>query len=207
VRLGRWLSEHAARLPIGRRPPSPLLAATRLIVLDVDVTGINVRHDYAKGIAVLPIDSGAFRLQDLSYCPLPLPRQTPLPDEAWRERYRELVELIADSPVLTYNTRFVKHMIKRTAKVDNLPLPFGRWIDLASAIYGAFGSEMNELHSLLRWQARMKIKEVKEHHAVSDVFGMAQMLQTLLAYCEDVGIRTLDDLVKAQNARVWLRGP
>jgi formyltetrahydrofolate synthetase len=81
---------------------------------------------------------------------------------------------IGDRPVLTYNARFVRHMIKHAAKSHGLPLPLGLWIDIASAI--------------------------------ADVFALAQMLQTLLAYCKDVGIATLDDLERAPNARVWLHG-
>ena len=80
-----------------------------------------------------------------------------------------MIDDIADAPVLTYNARFVKHMMQR-------------------------------------WQERMKIRVVQQHAATADVVALAQMLQTLLAYCEDVGITTLNDLERAQNARVWLRG-
>lgn len=206
MRLGTWLREQATRLPGAGKPLSPLLAETRLIVLDVDVTGIDPRKDYATGVAMLVIDHGEFSLDRLSYCPIAPPDRPAAKNCAWRDDYRALVDSIADSPVLTYNARFVKHMIKQAAQVHDLPLPYGVWIDIASALYGAFGNASNEIESMRRWQERMKTKVVKQHAATADVYALAQTLQSLLAYCKDVGIVTLDDLRRAQNARVWLRG-
>lgn len=204
MKLGHWLREQAGRLPGGRPAASPALSECRLVVLDVDVTGIDPRKDYATGIALLTVEHGEFRLADLEYCPLGA-HDAASPDD-WRADYRDLVDAIADQPVLTYNARFVRHMIKRAAQRSQLPLPYANWIDIASALHGAFGAESNEIESMQRWQTRMKIKTVQAHAATADVFALAQMLQTFLAYCEDVGIATLDDLRRAQNARSWLRG-
>lgn len=205
MRLGTWLREQATRLPGAGRPPSPRLAETRLIVLDVDVTGIDPRKDYATGVAMLVIDHGEFSLDRLRYCPIAPPTGSPTQNAAWRDDYRALVDSIADSPVLTYNARFVKHMIKQAAQVHDLPLPYGVWIDIAAVLYGAFGNTGNEVEAMRRWQERIKTKAVQMHSATADVYVLAQTLQALLAYCEDVGITTLDDLRRAQNARVLLR--
>lgn len=201
MRLGRWLSERAPFLSGNRRPPSPSLAETRLIVLDVDVTGINLRRDYATGVAILEIKAGTFSLGDLTHCSI-----APPDDADWAGRFRAMVDFIGDSPVLTYNARFVKHMIKHAARRHALPLPLGLWIDIGAALYGTVGKESNEIEAMARWQERMKIAASHEHSAVADVFALAQMVQTLIAYCEDLGISTLDDLRRAQNARVWLKG-
>lgn len=205
MRLGTWLREQATRLPGASKPPSPLLSETRLIVLDVDVTGIDPHRDYATGVAMLVIEHGEFCLDSLSYCPIAPPGRPPTKNTDWRDDYRALVDSIAGSPVLTYNARFVKHMIKRAAKVHDLPLPYGVWIDIAAALYGAFGNASNEIESMRRWQERMKTKTVQKHAATADVYALAQTLQALLAYCEDVGITTLDDLRRTQHTRVGWR--
>lgn len=202
MRLFRWIGTLLARLPGVRKPPSPLLGETRLIVLDVDVTGVVADKDYAKGIAMLVVEHGEFSLDEMVYCPI-APPDGPNGAGDWREKYRALVARIAVTPVITYNPRFVEHMIKQAAQVHGLPVPVARWVDMADALYGAVTGS-NEIESMQQWQERMNIAVTKQHAAVVDVFAMAQMLQTLLAHGDEVGIRTLDDLMQAQDRRVWL---
>ena len=205
--LGHWLRERGLPFMLGEREPPISLAEARVIVLDVDVTGVNIRSDRATGIAVLPVEAGRFSIADLSWFPLapaddPTDKLTP----AWREQYRALIDTLATSPIVTYNARFVRHMIKRTAAMYDLRLPFGRWIDLAAILSGAIGKEMGEVISMQRWQERLNVVSVAGHSAAGDVFAMAQLLEVALAYCADRGIATLDELIAEQKARVWLRG-
>jgi DNA polymerase III alpha subunit (gram-positive type) len=185
----------------------PLLAEMSFTVLDVDVTGVDLRRDYAIGIAMLEVRGGRFRLADIVYCPLASSAgRTGKPDPAWREGYRVLVDAVATATVVTYNTRFVRHMIKCTADIHRLPLPYGCWVDLAAVLNGAIGREMGEVASLSRWEKRLMVDVAEGHSAVRDVFAMAQLLEIALAVAEDRDIPTLDSLLAEHRSRVWLRG-
>lgn len=200
--LVAWLRDGIARLVENRKPF--ILGESDSAILDIDVSGVDVRRDRTTGIAVLPVAGNAFRLADLAYCRLP-PHGESGPAE-WRECYRHLVDVLGDRPVVTFNPNFVRYMLERTLAALDLPLPRGEWIDLGLALQGAFGKEMGQVESLQSWQRRLEVASVREHAAVADVFAMAQMFEMLLARCEEAGLRTLDDLTRAQKSQAWLRG-
>lgn len=199
--LGAWLRGGWTRM--AGRPAPFILGESRLTVLDIDVTGIDAHRDRALGIAVLPLAGSAFRPAELAYCRLPA---TPAPGAAGRACYQALLDAVGDDPVITFNPAFVRHMLERTLVALELPLPRCRWVDLGLMLEGAFGREAAQADSLQAWQQRLGLTSIREHAAVADVFAMAQMFQMLLAYCEEAGLRTLGDLLRAQKSRAWLRG-
>jgi DNA polymerase-3 subunit epsilon len=201
MRIGRWVTENVPFMQGQRRASSPRLSESRLIVLDVDVTGVNLRRDYATGIAILEVKEGTFSLSDLRYCPLNNELDSDL-----GTRYRAMLDFIGSAPIFAYNARFVKHMIKHAASLYKLPVPLGLWIDIRGAVHSSVGREPSEIESVARWQERMNIARPADHSAVADVFATAQMLQTLIAYCDEMGIATVDDLQRAQKAYAWLKG-
>jgi len=200
-----WLRAAIARL-VGNRE-SFILGESDCVILDIDVSGVDVRRDRSTGIAVLPVAGNAFRLADLAYCRLPPTGADGERGPAeWRECYQRLVDFLGDRPVVTFNPNFVRYMLERTLAALDLPLPRGEWIDLGLALQGAFGKEMGQVESLHSWQRRLEVASVHEHAAVADVFAMAQMFEILLVRCEEAGLRTLADLRRAQKSQAWLRG-
>lgn len=207
MRLGSWLRQRALPFGTARIGDSPLLLEARFIVLDVDVTGVDIRKDRAIGMAMLPMERGCFRIADIAWCPLAPPAGDAQEGKlSWREQYLALVAAAAASTVVTYNTRFVRRMIKYAAEANNLPLPFGHWIDLRTILEGAIGREVSDVFSLQDWQERTGIDIVAGYSATADVFAMAQLLEVAFAYGEDRGITTLDGLIGEQKSRAWLRG-
>ena len=205
--LADWLRKPALFFGLGSDSAPLPLSETRFIVLDVDVTGVDIRKDKATGIAILPVEGGRCRIADMNWIPLAQPDGSPAPlNSSWREQYRAMVDSAAANPIVTYNTRFVRRMIKCSAVLHDLPLPGGRWVDLAAIMGGAVGSEMGEVTSLKYWQEQMGVAALGGHSAAGDVFAMAQLLEIALAYCEDREIVTLDGLIAEQKARTWLRG-
>jgi DNA polymerase III epsilon subunit-like protein len=178
----------------------------RFVALDVDVTGTSLRRDRVTGIAALPVTAAMLRLADLRYCALPTtPAASTQPSSDWRSRYLSLREMVVGSPVVTYNPDFVRGMIARTCSVNRLPAIEGDWIDLV-AIAGVVDAEVTELTSMEYWLEEMKTGGSRPHDATYDVFAMAQMLQAVLAYCEEAGIETAESLARNHDARTWLRG-
>jgi DNA polymerase III alpha subunit (gram-positive type) len=111
---------------------------------------------------------------------------------------------MASSVVVTINPNFIQHMLALTADRFQLPPPVGTWLDLSAAA-GVIGGDGVTATSLGHWQEKMKTGGRHEHDAIYDVFAMAQLLQALLAYAEDSGIETLDDLRRNQSAESWMR--
>jgi hypothetical protein len=52
----------------------------------------------------------------------------------------------------------------------------------------------------------MDIDIYEGYSAVADVFAMAQLLEIAIAYCEDLGIVTLGQVISQSTSRSWLRG-
>jgi hypothetical protein len=198
MKLETWLRNKISRLT--GAPDTFILGESRVTVLDVDLSGLDARHDQATGIAILPIAGAGFRLGDLMYCPLP---------QQGRDGgacYRTLLDALGHDPAITFNPAFVRHMLARTLTAQGLPLPQHQWLDLGQALEGAFGKEMGQVASMQAWQQRLKVAPMREHAATADVFTMAQMFQILLARCEEMELRTLDELMQAQKNETWLRG-
>jgi DNA polymerase III epsilon subunit-like protein len=196
-----WLPGRSSRPGPGRKLPS--LADMRFVVVDIDVTGTDVRRDRVTGIAALPLEGGKFRLADLAYCDLP---DGHAPDRAERLRdFAALRQRIADSPVVTYNARFVRRMIAHACSELGAPALDGEWIDLASAT-AVVAEEEAELASVDYWLDRMKAGGRWPHDAAFDVFAMAQLLEVVIAYAGDFGVESVESLARAQKARAWLRG-
>jgi hypothetical protein len=205
--LGAWLRQWALPFNADNIDSSPLLSEARFIVLDVDVTGVDIRKDRATGMAMLPLERGRFRIADIAWFPFrPSAHRTEASESLRHDQYLSLVAAAAANTVVTYNTRFVRRMIKHAADANDLPLPFGHWVDLRTILEGTIGREIGEVLSLQDWQERTGMDIVDGYSATADVFAMAQLLEIAFAYCEDRGITTLDGLIGEQKSRTWLRG-
>jgi DNA polymerase III alpha subunit (gram-positive type) len=193
----------------GRRragSPAQRLAEMRFVVLDIDVTGISLRRDRVTGIAALPVTAATFRLSDLRYCALAnLPGASVQAGSDWRSNYTSLRNMVTGSSIVTYNPDFVMQMISRTCRVVGLPAIDGDWIDLVS-MAGVVDAAASELTTMGYWLEKMKSGGWRPHDATYDVVTMAQMLQAILAYCDEAGIETAESLARNEDAQVWLRG-
>jgi DNA polymerase III alpha subunit (gram-positive type) len=177
----------------------------RFSVLDIDVTGTDMRRDRVRGIAMLPLDKGKLAITDLRYCAFPDPGWIKDADDSdWRAEYQALRAAVSDTPIVTYNPGFVRKMIHAACRANNVPLLDGEWLDVTVAA-AVMGSEENELTTLDHWLKNMQAGGRWPHDASYDVFAMAQLLQALLSYAEDLGIDTMDALTRNQSARAWLR--
>lgn len=197
-----WLRSRLGRpAPAVRRP----LGELEFALIDADLTGTDRRTDRVLGIAVLPLAEGSFRLGDLRYCRFPA-GDAPSAAEAaaLRSSYDELMGGLENRIVVTYNPHFVAWMLAQAAARLHLPEPPGDWLDIA-VIARLIGTDGNEATSMPHWLQKMQAGGRGGHDAVYDVFAMAQLLQAVLAYAEDLGIETLDDLLRNQAAEDWMR--
>lgn len=198
--LGSWWHDKVAILGQQSDSTTIRLAESRFLLLDIDVTGLEIGRDRPKGIATLPFREGTFRIADIVYFDLTAAEHGGESGGiVLQEAHRDLVDTMAGQTVVTYNPRFVRHMISQTASFGGLAQGGDRWIDLRTLLIGVFGTDMGDMPSMKRWQHRLNIDEVSEHSAICDVASMAQLLQVVLAYCEDLGFVTLEQLMEAKT--------
>jgi DNA polymerase III alpha subunit (gram-positive type) len=195
-----WLGRGASR-----RQPESRLSELRFAVLDIDVTGTDVRRDRVRGIAMLPVESGSFRIADLSYCAIPEP-----PNAAGREAiqadYTALKVSVGEAPIVTYNPAFVRRMLEAACRANGLPVFDAQWIDIA-AVAALVRDEERPLTDMEHWLERMQSGGRRPHEASYDVFVMAQLLIAVLACAEETGIDSMKSLMRNQTAHAWLRKP
>lgn len=205
--LGLWWREKITHFNEQSGSNSTHLAESQFLLLDIDITGLNVQQDYAKGIATLPLRGRAFCISDIRYVDLVVPKHSgSIGNANLLDQHDDLADIMAGQMVVTYNPRFVGQMIARTASISYLAQAGSRWIDLRSLLTGVFGTGMGDIPTMGRWQQRLNIDAVSEHSAVGDVVSMAQLLQVVLAYCEDMNIMTLEQLMESKMSSDWLRG-
>lgn len=203
--LKKWLRTRLGQPAAGAAGAVRPLSELAFAVLDVDLSGTDRQADDVLGVAVLPVTEGAFRLADLRYCRFPTRHQeaaVAAPD--LQRDYAGVLDLLANRTILTYNPRFVAWMLTESARRLGLPAPPGDWLDIASAA-AVVGFDGVDATSMAYWLRKMKTGGRQEHDAVYDVFALAQLLQGVLAYADEMGIETLADLVRNQKARDWMR--
>lgn len=203
--LSNWIRQRLGLAPRLSGKGDLLLGELEFVLVDIDLTGIDVNHDVVTGLAALPVNNGVFRPTDLHYCPFLSPANEDLGGQPkCLQSYQAISELLADRVVFTLNPNFVQHMLAKTLRRSGLALPPGTWLDLSAAA-GVVGSDSVPVTTLPYWQKRMHSGGRYRYDATYDVFAMAHWLQALLSYVEDTGIETLADLMRNQRAENWLR--
>lgn len=202
MKVGSWIRRKLTQAPQGE---ASLLSELDFVLVDVDLTGTDIKADAVVGFAALPLIGGRFRLDDLRYCRFPVAADRGADNSSETgAAWQAMIDLLAGRTVFTINPRFVNHMLRQTTALFKLPPPAGDWLDLSAAA-AVVGSDEATVTAVSHWQQKMKTGGRQAHDAVYDVFAMAQLLQALLAYAENLGIATIGDLLRNQSAETWLR--
>ncbi|MDK9723271.1 MAG: hypothetical protein OEL88_00170 [Sterolibacteriaceae bacterium MAG5] len=202
--LAAWLRDGLARFSAA--VPPFILGETPALILDVDITGVDAQRDRVTGIALLPVSGTRFRLADLDYLQLPPADGAPADPADFGRQFDRLLAATGDVPIIVFNVNFVRHMLDRTLGALGLPRLGGRWLDVRAMLEGVYGKEMGQVESLASWQQRLGVPVLAEHSAVADVFATAQLFAILVGRCEELDLRTMDDVMDAEKSRRWLRG-
>lgn len=177
----------------------------RFAVLDIDVTGTDVRRDRLRGIAVLPVEAAGFRIADLRYWPVP--EASGKHDASrWREDFDALKVSIGEAPIVTYNPDFVRRVLARTCLESALAPLDGEWLDVVN-LAALAGREESALTDIDYWLERMRTGGRWPHDASFDVFAMAQFLAAAVSCMEEAGIPDMASLIRSQKTRAWMRRP
>jgi DNA polymerase-3 subunit epsilon len=228
--LGRLLGRDAAltdaqreRLAAWRALPEPDLAArpadARLVVVDVEATGLDLRRDRLIAIGAIAMERLRIDLGQSFYVVLRQAEASSTDNilvhgiggTAQREgvpaadALLDFLDFAGKAPLVAYHAGFDEGMIRRAMDAQ-LGERFRRvWIDLACVAPDALPAEARKRKALDDWLALYGIPVFSRHDAVADALATGQLLQAVHAAALAAGLDTLAKLRWDPEAARWAR--
>jgi DNA polymerase-3 subunit epsilon len=181
----------------------------RYVVVDVETTGINVKTDRLCAIGALAVVDGQIDFKDAFH--LVLEPAAPADDPAGTsgaggrrtfDRRTDLLPALCRQGTTACLQRSVCCRDDRTyaGRVPRyrLGLP---WIDLAWVMPDLFRDVEHTERGLDAWLNHFAIASIRRHHAVSDAYATAQLLQITIASGARKGFTTPASLLELEKAR------
>jgi DNA polymerase-3 subunit epsilon len=209
ARLGAWRA---------RRPPDlgHPHARTRYVVVDVETTGLDMRHDHLLAVGAVGVKGGRIGISDAWSVVL---RQAHASAEAnilihgiggeaqlagsdpvWS--LIEFLEWAGKAPFVAFRAEFDRAMLERGMKdLFGIPISF-TWIDLAFLLPALFRGR--DCDSLDDWTAHFGLEAGARHDAVADAFATAQLFLIALHEADALGMGSPGQLLAMQKAQRWL---
>lgn len=221
-RQPRLEPEHENALAAYRAAAAPggntAVAALRLVVVDVETSGLDPTQDRLLAIGAVGLDRCLIRLQDSFEIIL---RQEVASDHgnilvhgidgttqrSGLEHPDALTRFLAftgKAPLVGFHSDFDRIAINRAMRSALGAVPVNAWIDLAVAAPVLYPEHAGTAHSLDEWTRLFGIDNPARHNALSDALATAQLLQVVLARASRSGECRLEDLTAASTDRRWL---
>lgn len=198
---------------------------TRYVVVDVELTGPDLRRDTLIAIGALAVVEGCIAPADAFAVTL---RQEMASNagnilihgigagaqHAGTEPAEALLaflEYVGKAPLIAYHAFLDKAMIERAIST-NLGFSWrGPWIDLAWVLPELFSEKIDRKATLDEWLAVFAIETIQRHNALSDAFATAKLLQIALRHAALAGAWTAQQLEELELHRRrrfgWLTSP
>jgi DNA polymerase-3 subunit epsilon len=212
--LKQWLRRKkrggidTANLPnpktIGKQP----LMTSRLIVLDLETTGLNPAKDQVIAIGAVAINNNGIPLGDQFDLILRRPeldiRSTVLihgiGPEALTDGHEtedallNLLDWMNGDPILAYHSAFDQKFLEKTLRAE---LGYGEnhiWLDVAELMPTFFPSANRQGKGLDNWADTFGLHASARHHAAADAMVTAELTLIALNKAAQQGIHTLAQL-------------
>lgn len=197
-----------APAPLDDRP----LEQQRLVVLDLETSGLDMRRDVVLSIGAVVIDQGGIDLGEQFECTLLRPDQevseavlihgiSPSELEAGcdpAEALLEFMEFVGDSPILAFHAGFDQRMLARALKISlgyKLRHPF---IDVAEMAPMLCPDNRPKRNGLDDWTKHFRLQVLQRHHASADALVTAEIALILFSRARRQGLNS----TKAINQRL-----
>jgi DNA polymerase III subunit epsilon len=205
-----WLARESLSKPIGE---------SRIVVVDTETSGLDVRHDRLLSIGACVIEAGRIPIAESFYREVRqerasgeanilihgIGREAQLAGEAEADALSALLEFARKSPMAAFNAPF-DHAFLSQAMRDHLGVNFRPvWLDLSELPKAMYPADAANLKTLDEWLERFAIVHPARHHALADAYCTAQLLLAMMAKAERDGYRSLGGLAKAQKNYQWQR--
>ncbi len=212
------------RLETWRARPEPGLSddfrATRLVVVDVETTGLDLARDRLIAIGACAVENGQVVMADSFEIVLRQDKTSTkdnilihgIGGEAQRdglepaEALLRFLDFLGKSPLVAFHVTFDQTMIKKAVK-EYLGFEFKHpWLDLAYVMPGLLPEYARRYRALDDWSGHFRINNFARHSALADALATAQLFLCALPLAEakrSTCYRNLQDLEKAQRWISW----
>ena len=201
-----------------RKGAATELARDRLVVVDVESSGLNLVRDRLIAIGAVALEGGRIVLSD-SFETV-LRQETTSPRENIlihgiggtaqatgappQEALLDFLTYLRGDPLVAFHVTFDETMIKRAMK-QFLGLDFRHdWLDLAYVAPALDPEAANTCRALDDWLNRFGIVNPARHNAMADSACTAQLFQILLEKAHRQGIYRYAELQSLEKARRWV---
>ena len=219
--LDRRLAERLESWRRLRRPdPDESLTGHRLVVVDVETTGLDPHRDRLISIGAVAVREGLVRLDECFECVLRQDSpsavenilvhriggeaQTGGQDPA--EALIDFLLFAGKDPLVGFHADFDRVLIERaTGSVLGVE-PDALWMDLAQLAPALFPTRASRDNTLDDWLRLFAIENPSRHAALSDAVATAQLLLPVLSAARGQRISSCGGLVKLEKGYRWLSG-
>ncbi|MAZ06442.1 MAG: DNA polymerase III subunit epsilon [Halomonas sp.] len=205
---GKIGSHDPDNLPHPKSPGEQLLSDCRLIVLDLETTGLNAAKDEVIAIGAVAIRGGIIHLSDQFDLILRRPeldiRETVLihgigPEALTQGQETEdallyLLEWMNGDPILAYNSAFDQKFLERTLRAQIGYTLSHAWMDVADLMPAFFPNARTGGKGLDHWADYFGLEVTERHHAASDALATAELTLVALNKARKEGVKTLKGL-------------
>jgi DNA polymerase-3 subunit epsilon len=192
--------------------------AQRLVVVDVESTGLNLHLDRLIAIGALEVSGGValvgqgFEVVLQQAAPSSVDNilihgidgATQTAGTAPADALLEFLAYAGNAPLVAYHAEFDRTMINRAAREYLGSSVANRWIDLAwlaPALYPELAAGRRALDD---WTEAFGIDNSQRHNAVADACATAQLFLVLLARARNQGATRVRDLLQLEKDQRWL---
>jgi len=217
----RVATKLAAYRSRARPDPDAALAAQRVVVVDVEASGLDPFRDRLISIGAVAVQRGLVRLDDSFDTVL---RQETASDDRnilvhgiggsaqllGRDPASGLIDFLGfagKTPLIAFHADFDRILIERTTGATLHMKPDNAWFDLALLAPALFPDHERTVRTLDGWLNLFGIQNHDRHDALADALATAQLLLVVLAAAGRQGLATWADLARLQKDRRWLGAP
>lgn len=213
-RLKQWIERlrkpeghnpRSGNMPAPKVPGNQLLSDCRMIVLDLETTGLNQAKDEVIAIGAVAIQNNAIKLSDQFDLVLRRPEldisETVLihgigPEALTRGHETEdallyLLEWMDGDPVLAYHSAFDQGFLEKALRKTLGYTRKHTWFDVADLMPAFFPEAKPNGHGLDAWADHFGLENSARHHAAADALATAELTLIAINQAEKKKSRTL----------------
>jgi DNA polymerase-3 subunit epsilon len=194
------------------------LATDRIVVVDVETSGLSLSDDYLLAIGAVAIHGGRIAIADTFDVLLRqevasdtanilvhgiggTAQRTGLPPE---EALLAFLEYLDGAPLFAFHVFFDESMLRKACK-KFLGIEFRHaWADLAYLMPAFFPEQARKYHALDDWLTHFSIVNDARHNALADALATAQLGLIALRNAGTKRIASFKSLQEMDKAQRWL---